>query len=309
MSSPEHAIKDSVKNALDYFLTKLEVEIPTYERDTALERRVDEIIRSYPGAKPTHPHIVTAIVIAITGYQHIQSFDAKVLIAVYTAIATTLDSPEVLDSLASRDFHRRFCAGAAQHDDDMLGQLARLMVTFWDHYPRYAASSAMASTLEFVNISILENTSHGMIMSSDSLPFIEYRRAKSGIPEAYAAFIWERSKFPDEKIYLQAVPDAMLYIDYVNDIMSFYKEESSNEEGTYLRDRARATGKTPLEALYELIDEVVTAANRARKILGEGPAREAWECFMKGYIAFHTSSPRYRLHEIMDVHYIMTTGA
>ncbi|OCH83893.1 terpenoid synthase [Obba rivulosa] len=301
-SNPVGAV---AKDALEYFLTNLGIEVPAYKRDIALENRVDEIIQAYPGAKPTRPHIVTAIIITITAYRHIQSFDAKVLIAVYTAIATTLDSPEVLDSLASRDFHRRFCAGAAQHDDDMLGQLAKLMVTFWDHYPRYAASSAMASTLEFVNISILENTSRDMTMSSESLPFIEYRRAKSGIPEAYAAFIWERSKFPDEKIYLQAVPDAMLYIDYVNDIMSFYKEESDDEEGTYLRDRARATGKTSSEALRGVIDEVVAAANRARKILGEGAARDAWESFMKGYVAFHTSSPRYRLHEIMDVHYII----
>ncbi|EMD39627.1 hypothetical protein CERSUDRAFT_71514 [Gelatoporia subvermispora B] len=309
MAFPGRTSTDSVKDALSYFLTNLGVKLHTYERDPSLERRVGEIFDSYPSTKPPLPHIATGIDFALVGYQHIQSFDTKVLIAVYTAIAVTLDSPKDLESVPSHDFHRMFCAGAAQHDDGMLGQLARLMMAFWDHYPRYAASSAMASTLEFINSSILENTSRGMIMTADSLPFIEYRRGKTGIPEAFATFIWERSKFPEEEIYLQAKPDAMLYINYVNDILSFYKEEFSDEEGTYIRDRASATSKTPLEVLYELIDEVIMVANRARRILGEGPARKAWECFMAGFVAFHIISPRYRLHEIMDIQYIMLGSA
>ncbi|EMD37621.1 hypothetical protein CERSUDRAFT_154363 [Gelatoporia subvermispora B] len=97
----------------------------------------------------------------------------------------------------------------------------------------------------------------------------------------------------------------MLYLSYLNDIMSFYKEEVAGDQGTYVLDRACTTGKMHVEALYEVVDDTVDIVKRVRRIPREGPARDAWDTFVTAYIAFHTNTPKYRLQEIMDVYYLI----
>lgn len=89
-----------------------------------------------------------------------------------------------------------------------------------------------------------------------------------------------------------------------SDILSFYKEELAGEKGNYMGDRAITTGKPTLETIRDVIDETIIITERIRKILGEGPAREAWESFAKGWISYHTSSARYRLRELIECQYI-----
>lgn len=91
--------------------------------------------------------------------------------------------------------------------------------------------------------------------------------------------------------------------------MSFYKEELAGETGTFISDRAQATGKTHAETLREVVDETVAAAKRVRSILGEGAARDTWDTFVTQYIAFHANTSKYRLQEIMDVHYVAEDAA
>ncbi|EMD33752.1 hypothetical protein CERSUDRAFT_117848 [Gelatoporia subvermispora B] len=142
-----------------------------------------------------------------------------------------------------------------------------------------------------------------MALSIQSLAFVEYRRIKTGVGEAYAGYIWDINRFPDEKAFVQAMPDAVLFIQYVNDIMSFYKEELGGDLGTYVQDRALVTRMTSAEVLSHVVDATIASVNSARAVLGNGPARDAWEFFMRGYIAFHLQAPRYLLHEIMDLEY------
>ena len=80
--------------------------------------------------------------------------------------------------------------------------------------------------------------------------------------------------------------------------MSFYKEEQDGEVASYIHARARVTGKTLIATLYDVIDKVVAAAERIRRILGDGEARKAWDSVERGYIGFHIESPRYRLQEV-----------
>ena len=89
-----------------------------------------------------------------------------------------------------------------------------------------------------------------------------------------------------------------------SDIMSFYKEQLEEDTGNYIYDRAMASKKTMQETIHELIDEVAASVESVRKILGEGKARDAFESFARGYLAFHTCSPRYRLMEIIDCKYM-----
>jgi len=294
------SVADVARTAIREYFEKFNVVIPSYPRDTKLEDRVYEAVKSWEGYGLALRYVPTAIALTTTAYAHIESTDLKVLLALFIVLVTTLDEPEIMKALPSHDFHERFCTGLAQKDNNMLGELARIIAAMHKYYPRYAAASISTATLQFVNVSILENTFQDVCLHAESRPFVEYRRARSSIGESYAHFIWEKSRFPDINAYVQAIPDAIIFIGYLNDILSFYKEEIAGEVGNYINDRALVSGKTSLETLREVIDEAAAAGERIHSILGEGEIRDAWDAFVTGAIAFHVIDPRYRLQEILD---------
>ena len=87
---------------------------------------------------------------------------------------------------------------------------------------------------------------------------------------------------------------------YCSDILSFYKEHQDGDISSYIHAHSLVTGKTLNVTLYEVIDKVVAAAVRIRRILGDGKARKAWDSFERGYLAFHVEDPRYRLEGILS---------
>lgn len=84
-----------------------------------------------------------------------------------------------------------------------------------------------------------------------------------------------------------------------SDILSFYKEDLAGDTSSYIHARARVTGKSLHDTLSEVAREVVAALERVKKHLGEGPARDAWDSFERGYVSFHLHNPRYRLREVV----------
>lgn len=89
-----------------------------------------------------------------------------------------------------------------------------------------------------------------------------------------------------------------------SDIFSFYKEELVGETANYVHDRARVTGKTASEALFDVVDDTVAAVERIRTILQEGEERAVLERWMAGYVLFHFLSPRYKLMELTGTQYL-----
>ncbi len=96
--------------------------------------------------------------------------------------------------------------------------------------------------------------------------------------------------------------DAILFINSLNDVFSYYKAAKSHESANFLHHYARACGESIPSALRQLIDQAINAMHSVRQVL-EGTEREAWEHFVAGYTQFHLLSPRYRLHEIIPEYY------
>ncbi|PCH34391.1 terpenoid synthase [Wolfiporia cocos MD-104 SS10] len=291
--------------AVREFLHKMQVSLPQYPRDPELEARVRETLSSWGHEKALRPYIITGIMLTITAYSHITDFETKVQIALFTTFIIAMDDPAVLDSIACREFHQAICFGTVQKESGLFNKFNKILQSMWGHYPTFTANTIYASALRFVNAAILEKESAGTALSSDSLPYVEYKRSMTATTEAYACFIWEKSKFPDVKVYMQAIPDVTLYVSYVNDILSFYKEELAGEEDNYIHERATISGKSVIHTLQDVINDTVAAVGRIRDVLGEGEARDAFESFAAGYIGVHTETPRYRLKEITGGQYIM----
>ena len=86
--------------------------------------------------------------------------------------------------------------------------------------------------------------------------------------------------------------------DIVNDILSFYKEELAGETVNYVHLlRAVRRKESGIEVVRDLIEEVVGLSEEISALL-VGEAKEMWECWKVGYIAFHLCDSRYKLSEL-----------
>ena len=68
-----------------------------------------------------------------------------------------------------------------------------------------------------------------------------------------------------------------------------------------MHDRALVTDKSISTVLTELVSELVESIERARSILKGDKEKEAWERLLAGYVAYHYTTPRYRLAELLEV--------
>ncbi|KAJ7493474.1 isoprenoid synthase domain-containing protein [Mycena latifolia] len=162
-----------------------------------------------------------------------------------------------------------------------------------------------------------------------ALKFPHYLRSKSGIAEAYAAGIFKANKeqsFPLSK-YVRVLPDLTFYIEVMNDLLSFYKEELAGETHNLIHLRTQAlsssgtTGSgsagewTTYDTFGLLCDEIRAATNRIdgllrmeeceRKMNGEAglddideldvEVAKQWRGWRDGYISWHFECRRYKL--------------
>ena len=87
-----------------------------------------------------------------------------------------------------------------------------------------------------------------------------------------------------------------------SDIFSFYKEELANESVNCISNIALCNGWTKLQTLKNIADESVEAQHEVLAVLSQDRnALEAYKNFYKGYVYFHTSSPRYKISHLWSL--------
>lgn len=80
---------------------------------------------------------------------------------------------------------------------------------------------------------------------------------------------------------------------------SFYKEELGGDKRNYIHNRARSEQKDVLQVLAEVEREAIDCEHRIQKILkGRAEYAKSWSDSVRGYMAMHTTNPRYRLAEL-----------
>ncbi|KAK7048895.1 terpenoid synthase [Favolaschia claudopus] len=160
--------------------------------------------------------------------------------------------------------------------------------------------------------------------------FPHYLRYKSGFSDTYVAAIFKahREQYVPLNKYLKAVPDMISFIEIINDVLSFHKEEMDGETYNLIHLRTRSiaasgsmagTGPkgtwTPYDTLRLLCDELRDATHRIdgllrleeceRKLRGESGLNDIddvdvtiamqWRGWRHGYISWHLECRRYKL--------------
>ncbi|KAI0376400.1 isoprenoid synthase domain-containing protein [Hypomontagnella monticulosa] len=238
-------------------------------------------------------YISVGVSIACNAYRH-QSHDIQVFISLFTAFLTYLD--DSYEKNTTQPFNHRFITGDRQNDI-LLDHLRDLLFEMPSMFGSVESNIITTAVLDFVTSLSIDHEFEKVKLEPSSHQFPAFVRAMSGIANAYALFI-----FPPELPLtwkLQVLPDCGMFINYTNDILSFYKEQLSGEEANVVSLISQCRGIGPDIALGELTDEATAAHSRVLDILAPNSvALEAYKSFSQGYVGFHASDERYRLHEL-----------
>ncbi|KAG6824532.1 hypothetical protein H0H93_001924, partial [Arthromyces matolae] len=158
----------------------------------------------------------------------------------------------------------------------------------YDSWDTISANCIASSAMEFVNGCMLEDfqEAQNMEVSKDARSWPDYLREKTGTSSAYAFFIFPRNDLEYcVTDFIQVIGDIKIYINHVNDLLSFYKEELAGETDNYIHIRASVQGKSAYDTLVDVARESVAAYSRVSGILSsQSPAAyQLWETFAAGY--------------------------
>ncbi|KAJ6503883.1 isoprenoid synthase domain-containing protein [Mycena sanguinolenta] len=182
---------------------------------------------------------------------------------------------------------------------------------------------AVVPWINFIDACLMEK----QIFGAEFFP--HYLRLKTGVAEAYVAGIFKttNSQYLPLQKYVKALPDLAFYINVMNDVLSFYKEEIVGETYNFVHLRTRSisssgvpgTGPngewTPYDTLRLLCDELREATHRIdgllrldeceRKLRGEAVESDVdeedmviamqWSGWRHGYVSWHLECRRYKL--------------
>jgi len=245
------------------------------------------------------PCLPGGVVMSCTSYAHLSNMSTRILIAHYTGILIYLDDrcEEILEELKS---FSRIHSQKGKHTSGVLNAYSQILHEFPQHFGD-ASSLILTSSLNFINALVLEVEIPQILIPKQftSSKFPLYVRTLSGAPEAYALFAFP----PDipKTSYIQALPDMAIIINYGNDVLSFFKEEASMEQNNVISMAAASRKVSKLQIATELKDEAVASDQMILNLLSHNKAaRNTYDAFRAGYIAFHTALGRYRLHELFS---------
>ncbi|KAF9456360.1 isoprenoid synthase domain-containing protein [Collybia nuda] len=254
--------------------------------------------RGYPleGKNSLKPFIPGGVAIATTAYAHVKDLPTRIVICLFTACAIYADDMFHNNAAIVDEFNERFIQNKTQADV-ILEAFAELIREMAVHFKRVVANIIVTSTLNGVTALLLEYETQGMKLSPAAHNYATFSRCMSGASEAYGLFAFP-AQLPAAG-YIQALPDLVIYINNVNDLLSFYKEELDGETVNRISLLAACHQISKIEALGRLADEAVEAHQRILRILSsDAEARTAYLMFCQGFVGFHTSFKRYKLDEL-----------
>ncbi|TCD71927.1 terpene cyclase [Steccherinum ochraceum] len=272
--------------------------------ESAVKDKIFEIVKSWNvglSEPMLEKYVGIGLVMVATAYRH-TPFDVQLFLAKYTFCVAVADD-DIMTNEMIREFCGRMIAGEPQLHP-VLTALAGCFTAARQHYSTCMANTIAMSTVDFLSSEMFVRDEGGPdLQVPEAAAFVDYLRWKTGIGEAFAAFIWPKALFPKNKSFIQAIPDAAQCICLLNDVFSFHKEEKAGETDNYVSQRTRVLHQTPLETLEETVSRAIAIDARIKSTLGDTPERRAWELFVAGYTEFHLYTPRYFLQELLPEYY------
>ena len=195
------------KEVVESFVQKCHISLPDCKRfpGTEVEKRLRADCATHNLHTVAHLDacIAVGLDLALTAYAHTH-LEVQHFVALYTMLVILIDNHSVSTQALERYVSRGNTSG-----EPILEWLAECLSGAHELFVPYAAGAIVASTIGFINSEILDATSSKDDKKHWPLSFVEYRRLKSGDPEAYTFFIFDKYSFPSVQSYVHVVPCVM----------------------------------------------------------------------------------------------------
>ncbi|KAK2462611.1 hypothetical protein APHAL10511_005344 [Amanita phalloides] len=292
-----------IQNILETTLEKIQIPLAPKEYDqefhNACLRGAEERGICLQGPVHIGLRLPAGVVMGSIAYGHLPDLSTRIFIALYTAGLLALedvcgDDPSLLSTFCDRFFK------SIPHGHPVVDAWDILTKELPLHFDRVQADIMRLSSMDFVLANFIEFELQHKTNSSHAQQFPVFLRNITGLAKPFAIFIFPRT-IPFTS-YVETVPAAMNFINFINDIFSFYKEELANETVNCISNIARCNGQTRLEACQYLADESVKAHKEILAVLdGKPEALAAYQTFATGYVDFHTLTKRYKIEELWQM--------
>ena len=70
----------------------------------------------------------------------------------------------------------------------------------------FATRAIVNSALTYMDRNVFDRESKELDLHDAAQQYVEWKRMKNGMAEAYAFFVWDRYSFPNIYTYVQAIP-------------------------------------------------------------------------------------------------------
>ena len=168
----------------------------------------------------------------------------------------------------------------------------------------FGGDMIVKGTIEFLSSAVIEaRQTEGLFLPKDAGEYLNFFRAKTGVAEPFAFFCFPEDTYPETAYldtYVKAVPSIMLFLGYVNDILSFYKEEASpTDSAGFIHSHSKLHTISLAQSLRQITRETVQVVHQLRNICSEDHLlSQHMDKFIQGYIWYHLSCSRYKLSEL-----------
>ncbi|GAB1215637.1 hypothetical protein ATERTT37_004829 [Aspergillus terreus] len=175
------------------------------------------------------------------------------------------------------------------------------------YYGPYCHSAILKSVFDYINGRIIE---HKMKYSSfrfptDSRLMPMFLRTKVGGAEILIHMLWPKKLFPEEQTvmrYFPAIAELVLFIDFTNDILSYYKEfVLDDEKGNFVSNFAITHHMQHSDVLRNLSAYTPEVLHCAYGMLEDHQdLRKSVAQFVQGWVMLCTAHRRYHLVELFQ---------
>lgn len=288
------------------FLREVSFQPPHSGYDVGLKSRVENSLESHGISreflKQNGPCIDTATKITSFTYPFV-SHEVQEAIALYASYVITIDdlTTEILPDL--KDYVGQAILGQS-HQLELLRGFTKFLGSQQRLFGQFGGDMIVKGSMEFISAAVVEQSQDKCLhLPQDASDYLVFFRAKTGVAEPFAFFCFPENINPEERDlarYVSAIPSIMLFLGYVNDLLSFYKEECKAEDSPgFVRNHAKAYNITPLQSLRQLSKELMSEVRKIRSIFSDDNAMaERIDKFVHGYIFYHLCTGRYRLDEL-----------
>jgi hypothetical protein len=303
-----HEYKAELSEILQKFLSDINYQLLPADNDFAID---DEVARHFKTEGFSDFHLTKlkramkpSLVVAKLAYRS-TPFDVRVAVAIYSTYSIAID--DAVDEVSMRDDLKQFsrCLFSGQEQKNQLLQSFAnfLSTTVHAMFGQFSGDLIIKDALQFISACYAEAEFKEILRFPSEAPdFANYFRLKTGEPEAYALVLFPSAQFSEYEFItycLPTIPYLVSFLDWGNDIMSFYKECLEMDTCNFITNASKSHGQAPIQFLRRLCDDLVDAIRHLREI---GKAHSglsvSLESIISGYFIYHLTAKRYRLAEL-----------